>query len=136
MARARIAGFIALNVGYLYGMNALRPIDNYFLHKEEPIKSTLQFLRQHILAFAPDITEKWQYGMPFFFYRDKRFCYLWIHKKLQQPYLGIVEGKSINHPDLLAEKRSRMKVFLIDPAKDIPLKKVNAILREALNLYK
>ena len=117
-------------------MAALRPIDNYFLQQEEPAKSTLEFLRQHILRFAPDITEKWQYGMPFFLYRDKRFCYLWTHKILNQPYLGVVDGKLLKHPDLLQEKRSRMKIFLVDPANDIPLKKVNAILREALNLYK
>jgi hypothetical protein len=117
-------------------MAALRPIDDYFLQKEEPVKSTLEFLRQHILRFAPDITEKWQYGMPFFFYKDKRFCYLWVHKKLKQPYLGLVDGKWLKYPDLLQEKRSRMKIFLVDPAKNIPLKKVNAILREALNLHK
>jgi len=74
-------------------MASLRPIDNYFLHNEEPAKSTLEFLRQHILAFAPDISKKWQYGMPFFFYKEKRFCYLWIHKKLKQPYPGVVDGK-------------------------------------------
>ena len=39
-------------------MASLRPIDNYFLHNEEPAKSTLEFLRQHILAFAPDIFRK------------------------------------------------------------------------------
>jgi hypothetical protein len=29
---------------------ALRPIDNYYLHREEPVKSCLLFLRQFILA--------------------------------------------------------------------------------------
>lgn len=64
------------------------------------------------------------------------FCYLWIHKKYHQPYLGIVEGKKINHPDLIIEKRARMKILLLDPLKDIPIRKINAILKEALDLYK
>jgi hypothetical protein len=59
-----------------------------------------------------------------------------MHKKYHQPYIGIVEGKSIHHPDLLQEKRTRMKIFLIDPAKNIPVEKINSILKEVLALYR
>lgn len=114
----------------------LRPIDNYFLEKEEPVKSCLQFMREFILKYDKEITEGWSYSMPFFYYKGKRFCYLWIHKKYDQPYLGIVDGNKIDHPGLVTEKRSRMKIFLIDPQKDIPVKKVKAILKEILALYK
>ena len=114
----------------------LRPIDNYFLQKEEPVKSCLQFLRDHILKQDAHITEAWKYGMPFYCYNGKMFCYLWVHKKYLQPYIGIVEGAKINHPDLLTEKRARMKILLIDAEKDIPLKKINAILKEVLALYR
>ena len=114
----------------------LRPIDNYFLGQKEPIKSSLLFLRQHILNFNKDISEKWQYSMPFFYYKEKRICYLWVHKKFQQPYLGIVDGNKIDNPDLVAEKRARMKILLIDPAKDIPMQKINSILNDVINLHK
>lgn len=114
----------------------LKPIDNWLLQKGEPVKSCLQFLREHILKQNAGITEAWKYGMPFFCYKGKMFCYLWVHKKYGQPYIGIVEGKRINHPGLIAEKRARMKILLLDPAKNIPVKKINAILKEALALYK
>lgn len=114
----------------------LRPIDNWFLQKDEPVKSCLQFLRQHILAQHTGITEAWKYGMPFYCYKNKMFCYLWVHKKTGQPYIGIVEGNKINHPDLVQEKRARMKILLLDAAKDIPVKKINAILKEVMQLYK
>ena len=84
----------------------LRPFDNYFIMQDEPFKSCLQALREYILKFDPHITEVWQYGMPFFRYKDHRLCYLWIHKKFRQPYIGIVDGKLIDHPGLLMEKRS------------------------------
>ncbi|MES2762962.1 MAG: DUF1801 domain-containing protein [Bacteroidota bacterium] len=96
----------------------------------------MTFLRQHILNFDPDITEALKYGMPFFCYKDKMICYLWIHKKYGQPYLGIVEGAKMKYPDLIVEKRARMKIFLMDAEKDIPVKKVNAILKEMMALYK
>ena len=114
----------------------LRPIDNWFLQKDEPVKSCLQFLREHILKQNAGITEAWKYGMPFFCYKGKMVCYLWVHKKYGQPYLGIVEGKKIDHPDLIIEKRARMKILLLDPDKDIPIRKINAILKDVLALDK
>ncbi|HUM48046.1 MAG TPA: DUF1801 domain-containing protein [Chitinophagales bacterium] len=110
--------------------------DNFYLEKDEPARSCLLALREIILLHDPEITTAWKYKMPFFCYHDKMFCYLWVHKKLHLPYLGIVEGRKINHPKLLAEKRSRMKILLIDPAKDIPVKTISVILKEALRFYK
>ncbi len=114
----------------------LRPADNYFLQKEEPVKSCLQFLRAHILKQDSRITEAWKYGMPFYCIKGKMICYLWVHKKYLQPYIGIVEGNKINHPELLREKRARMKILLVDPGKDIPVRKINTILKEVIALYK
>jgi len=111
------------------------PIDNWFLNIGEPTKGCLHFLRDHILKQNTDVTEHWHYGMPFYNYRGKRICYLWVHKKLRQPYLGIVDGKLIEHPDLLLENRSRMKIFLVDPEQDIPIEKINQILSSVMALY-
>lgn len=114
----------------------LNAIDNYFFSREEPAKGCLLFLRQHILKHDMHITEAWKYGMPFYCYKNKMFCYLWVHKKYRKPYIGIVEGTKINHPDLLQENRTRMKIMLIDPEKDIPIKKINSILNSVIALYK
>ena len=113
----------------------LNEIDSYFLEKEEPIKSCLLFLRAHILKQDKNITEAWKYGMPFYCYKGKMFCYLWVHKKYLQPYIGIVEGAKIKHPELIQEKRARMKILLVDPNEDIPVKKLSTILKEVLKLY-
>ena len=110
----------------------LKPADNYFLQKEEPLKSYLLALREMILKYDSQITEAWKYGMPFYYYNGKRFCYLWTHKKYKKPYLGIVDGKKINHPGLIPEKRARMKIMLLDPGKDIPVKTIRAILKEMI----
>lgn len=114
----------------------LRDIDNFYLLKEEPVKSCLLALREIILAQDKDIAAAWKYGMPFFCYKGKMFCYLWVHKTKLQPYIGIVEGKHIIHPDLIIEKRSRMKIMLFDPAKDLPVTKIKRILKQAIDLYK
>jgi len=111
-------------------------LDEYFLQKEEPDKSCLQSLRDIILLQDEEVTETWKYGMPVYCIRGKMFCYLWTHKKYKQPYIGIVEGASIHHPQLIQEKRARMKILLIDASKDIPIRKLRTLLREVLALYK
>lgn len=114
----------------------LSPLDTYYLKQEEPVKSCLQFLREHILKSDPEITEALKYGMPFFCYDGKMMCYLWVHKKLLLPYIGVVDGKLIEHPDLMIEKRAKMKILLIDPLKNIPVKKIDAILKQMLAIRK
>ena len=92
----------------------LNEIDNFYLQKDEPVKSCLLALREIILSQDKDITAAWKYGMPFFCYKGKMFCYLWIHKKYRQPYIGLVEGKRFEYSELIIEKRSRMKIMLFD----------------------
>ncbi|HOY17877.1 MAG TPA: DUF1801 domain-containing protein [Haliscomenobacter sp.] len=113
----------------------MEKMDHFYLDQEEPIKSCLLALREIILRQNPEISATWKYGMPFFCFRGKMFCYLWIHKKLGQPYLGIVEGKHFEQPFLLQEKRSRMKIMLFDPNEDLPLETIESILQQALKLY-
>ncbi|RQO32227.1 hypothetical protein DBR32_01035 [Taibaiella sp. KBW10] len=110
--------------------------DQFFARQEEPVKSCLVALRAIILDQDPGIKASWKYGMPFFCYREKMFCYLWIHKKYKKPYLGIVEGHRIQHPELLMEQRSRMKIMLFDPERDLPLDTIKEILQAALLFYK
>jgi len=111
-------------------------IDDYFLNQEEPVRSSLLFLRDYILTYESDITEVWRYSMPFYLYKGKRFCYLWVQKKSRVPYLGIVDGKQVHHPNLIQEDRSRMKILLIDPQKDIPLKAIRFVLNASIKLHK
>ena len=114
----------------------LRNIDQFYLLEEEPVKSCLVALREFIFRQDKEITASWNYGMPFFYYRGKRFCYLWVHKKLRQPYVGFVDGKYLSHPKLVSEKRARMKIYLIDPEKDLPVKTLKTLLKQSIDLYK
>ncbi len=112
----------------------LKPADNYFLRQDEPNKSCLLFLRDYIMSRHEYVTEVWSYSMPFYCLKGKRFCYLWVHKKYHMPYLGIVEGRLVQDADLISEKRSRMKILMVDPVVDVPVKKIRNILEQAIAL--
>lgn len=64
------------------------------------------------------------------------FCYLWYHKKYNQPYIAIVEGKRFDEPFLIQENRSRMKIMLYDPTQYLPLEAIEIILQKAIRFYK
>jgi hypothetical protein len=113
----------------------MREIDAFYLQKAEPVKSCLIFLRNYILNYDQNITEAWKYKMPFFCYKGKMCCYLWVHKKNGLPYLGIVQGNKVDHPDLIIEDRAKMKIMLFDPNEDLPVQTITSILKMAIALY-
>jgi hypothetical protein len=111
-------------------------LDAFYLNKEEPVRSCFLALRSIILAQDVEVKNVLKYGMPFFCYQGKMFCYLWFHKKHNKPYIGFVEGNRFDCPDLIIEKRSRMKIMLLDAHQDLPIQTIEMILKEALSLYK
>ncbi|SDF39305.1 protein of unknown function (DU1801) [Mucilaginibacter pineti] len=111
-------------------------LDNFYLQQPEPTQGCLLALREIILKQDKNITAEWKYGMPFFCYKGKMFCYLWVHKKYKQPYIGLVEGQRFNHPSLIVENRSRMKIILFNANEDLPVEIIEHILNNALDLYR
>ncbi|BDU26575.1 DUF1801 domain-containing protein [Flavobacterium sp. GSB-24] len=114
----------------------MKQLDDFYLNQEEPIKGIFLALKEIILKQDENITNTLKYGMPFFCYKRKMFCYLWIHKKLKKPYIGIVEGKHFDDPFLIQEKRSRMKIMMFNVNEDLPLEEIEIVIQKAVNLYK
>lgn len=110
--------------------------DSFYVEKDEPNKSCLLALRSVILSQDKLISETVKYGMPCFCYKAKVFCYLWVDKKTDEPYILMVEGRHLNHPELEVGKRSKMKIFRMDPNRDLPIGKIALILQAALDLYR
>lgn len=110
--------------------------DQFYFEKDEPNKSSLLAMRSIILNQDKDVTETRKYGMPCFCYKGKMFCYLWVDKKTDEPYFLMVEGKHLDHPQLETGDRTRMKIFRIDPNKDLPVITIKLILDLALDVYR
>ena len=104
---------------------------NYYLNKKEPNKSCLLALRSIILNQDTNVTETQKWGMPCLCYKKKMFCYLWTDKKTDEPYILMVEGKYLDNPELEEGGRSRMKIFRVNPNKDLPIKTIEIILRSS-----
>lgn len=114
----------------------MNELTNFYLKQPEPVKSTFLALKDIIMQQDEQVTAAWKYGMPFFCFKGKMFCYLWFHKKYNKPYLGIVHGIYFNEPFLIQEKRSKMKIMLINAEDDLPILAIENILQKAVGLYK
>ena len=113
----------------------LNHLDNYFFSLEEPHRSCLLFLRQFILNYSADLNEQWKFNTPFYYFKGKWFCYISYHKKTKRIYLAFILGNKMSHPKLVSEGRKQIKVFYIDPEKDIDIKSLKAMFKEACRLY-
>ncbi len=114
----------------------VQELHNYYLNKKEPNKSCLLALRSIILDQDTNVTETRKWGMPCFCYKKKMFCYLWTDKKTDEPYMLMVEGKYLDYPELEEGNSSRMKIFRVNPNRDLPVKTIKSILQKALDLYR
>ena len=117
-------------------MQNVNHLDNFYLQQPEPIGSCLLALRDIVLKQDAAITAEWKYNMPFFCYKGKMFCYIWVSKTTHQPYMGFVEGKHLSHPGLVAGDRSRIKILPVDAEEDIPVELIEDIINHAIGLYK
>jgi len=109
-------------------------IDSFYLNLPEPNRGCMLSLRHILSNCHPDITQEWKYRLPFFYLRGKMFCYLWVDKKTKHPYIGFTDGGKMSHPLLVQGDRKRMKILLIDPEEDVPIKTLQKVLDEALEL--
>jgi len=108
--------------------------NNFYLTKHEPVKSCLLTLHNIIINQHKSIQPCWKYRMPMFCINNKMFCYLWIDKKTNEPYIGFVDGNLITHKALIQGNRNRMKILPINPNKDLPIQLIEDLLQTALNL--
>lgn len=108
--------------------------ENYYLAQKEPHQSCLLALRDIILSQDADIEECVKYGVPCFTINGKPVFYIMLNKKQNQPYVLFVKGIQIDHPKLDQGDRKQMKVYWVDPEKDIDLEELVLVLNLALKL--
>jgi hypothetical protein len=91
-------------------------------------------LRQIILECDPNITPEWKYRLPFFYIKGKMRCYLWKDKKTQQPYIGSMNSKEMNHPKIDLGTIKKVMVYAIDIEKDLSKVEIEKLIQLSTSL--
>jgi hypothetical protein len=110
-------------------------LDNFFLKIPEPQQSALLFLRQFFIENMK-LQENWKFNTPFYYYNGKWFCYIsYSAKRKHEIYIGFVKGHLIDHPDLVSENRKQIKIYRINPEKDIDINALKKIMNSIKKFY-
>ncbi|NEN22223.1 DUF1801 domain-containing protein [Cryomorpha ignava] len=112
----------------------MKELDNFYLNQQEPLRSCYLALRQIILDCDAHITPEWKFRLPFFYYKGKMLCYLWKDKNTNEPYIGFMDGMKMVHPALEQGDRSRVRIFRINPDKDIDKKEISDLIKSAISV--
>ena len=108
-------------------------IDEFFLKIPEPQRSALLYVRRFFTE-EMGLEEHIKFNTPFYNFKNKWFCYLsYSQKRKHEIYIGFVKGHKITFPGLESEGRKQIKVYRIDPEKDInvkALKKISEMLKD------
>ncbi len=110
-------------------------LDNFFLTIPEPHQSALLYIRSFFINEI-GLVENWKFNTPFYYHKNKWFCYISYHPKTLVIYIGFVKGYKIEHKKLLAEGRKQIKVYYINPEKDINVKELTTICKLLKKEYK
>lgn len=107
---------------------------NFYSNLPEPMQGCFLALKKIILDFDSRVYQGFKYGTPFFMINDRNLCYLWQHKNKKLAYIGFIDGAKMKNPVLEQGSRKRMKIFSINPERDIPVATIYELLSEALEL--
>lgn len=103
------------------------------MKQPEPIRGCLLALKNFILELDPNISHHRKFQIPFFYYKDKKLCYLWVTKKKIQ--FGFIEDKTIQPKKEGLKLKDKYQSIIIDPNKDIPIKMIVRNLKKMIKVY-
>lgn len=108
-------------------------LEQYYAKQPEPIQGCLLALKDIILAISPYVTHQRKFQIPFFYYNDKKICFLWVTRK--KLLLGFVEDKKIHSPASGEKLKDKFEHLVIDPDADLPLELILEKIGRLIELY-
>jgi len=73
----------------------VNPAEQYIFNQREPFQSIMLYVRSVILRTLPNVEEKYNYGIPFYHYNKKPFCYFNILKRTNFVDIAFVKGAQL-----------------------------------------
>ena len=112
----------------------MNPAEQYIFNQKEPFQSIMLYVRNVILRTLPNVEEKYNYGIPFYHYNKKPFCYFNILKRTNFVDIAFVKGALLKEQfPLLKDYNNRKYVRSLqyENLESIDESQLIAILKEA-----
>ena len=110
------------------------PIERFFEDQKEPVRSSLQVLRELILGLNEHMSMIWKYDVVFFCFHDLICCSLRVDRHTGKPCIVFAEHCLPDHRDLIKQDDKGLKKLIISPEADIDLDTIEHLLGEMIRL--
>ena len=80
----------------------MNPAEQHICNQKEPYQSIMLYVRSVILKTLPEVTEKYNYKVPYYLHNNKPICYLNILKGTNYVDVAFIQGVLLegNYPQL------------------------------------
>ena len=107
----------------------MNPAENYILNQPEPFKSILLQLQIIIETTLPELELKYKWSMPYYYHKNKPFCYLNVTKEYVDIGFRFSEGLKAFNKYLVSENRKVMKSLRYYSERDINREILTGVLQ-------
>jgi hypothetical protein len=116
----------------------MRLVDAYILRQPEKYQSMLLHLISVVNQTVPDLDLLFKWGIPYFYYKKKMFCYLAPNHKKGFVDIGFARGFQLkrNQEFLVFQNRNTVKSLRYFSLETIENSILEDVLRETQTLYK
>lgn len=116
----------------------MKLIDEYIYRQPEMFRSIVSHLISVFEREIPELKLFLKWGVPYFYYKDKPFCYLASNHKKGFVDAGFARGFQLkrNQDCLVGEKRNTVKSLRYYNLEEIDNAVLVDVIKEAVTLYK
>ncbi len=116
----------------------MKQTDDYIFRQPENYRAILLHLIVIVERIVPNVDLRFKYGIPYFYYKQKAFCYLASNPKKGYIDLGFARGFQLNNYQevLVDENRNTVKSLRYFSLETINNSILEAVLQETMTLYK
>jgi hypothetical protein len=116
----------------------MKPAQEYIFHQPEKYKDVILHVCSLIERILPEAELLFKWGVPYFYYKKKPFCYLAPNHKKGFVDIGFAKGFQLqqNQEFLVDEKRNTVKSLRYSSLETIDNKVLEDVIVEARSLYK
>ena len=120
---------------YFYNM---KPTEEYILTQPEKYQAIMLHLISVVGRCVPESELLFKWGIPYFYYKKKPFCYLAPNHKKAFVDLGFARGFQLkeNQEFLIGENRNTIKSLRYTSIESIDNTVLQSVVKEAISLYK
>jgi hypothetical protein len=115
----------------------MKPTQEYILRQPEKYQAMVLHIMAVVGKIIPEAELLFKYGIPYFYYKKKPFCYLAPNHKKEFVDVGFARGFQLkqNQEFLISENRNTVKSLRYFSLSEIDNAILIAVIGEAVSLY-